>query len=763
MADIKRNRIGKFLLKFVLIVVILMMILILIASPLSRYLVEKNDVKYTGREIEVGRVFLNPLTGNVKLKNLKIYELNSDTVFFSVRTFKADLSIVKLLTGTYQVNSLLIERPEIIISRTDTVFNFSDLLEKFAIEADTTKELLHLNILNIKVRQGRVHYKETENPVDLTISKINFSSSGKYWDRDSIDGEFSLVPDTGKMSGNFKVNTENRNYQFNMNLNNFDLASIQGLLSGIIKKASLSAIVDMDLRAKGNFGDPKDIDATGTLDINDFHLGNGKGDDITSIRRVLVDFRQLNPKKGVYHFGQILIDSLSANYVRYDSLDNIKILMGSNAEKNDTIQKIDSANILLKILDSDYHIDNFSVKGANFRFTDYSNPEKFSLALNPLSITADSIDKSNSRLNIKIESKIEPHGLFTASIRMDPKNEKNIDGKYELSNMPAPMFNPYLLTFTSYQLDKGRIEIHGNWTIRNERIRILNHFIVIDPKNTKKSIRKDTRKVPLPLILAFIREKGSLIDYEIPITGNLNDPKFHLKDVLSDLLRNIFVKPPTTPYRLQVKNVEEEIEKTLTVVWKMRQVSLPKEQEKFLGKIADFLKDNKEANLVVHQIYHEAKEKENILFFEAKKKYFLEKKGKNENTLSKDDSIKVEKMPTKDSALLKYLDKTLKKPLPHTVQEKYYQYVGREVVSRKFELLAEKRREAFMKFFRDNGTDNRIDFLRIENQVPYNWFSYFKIDYKGDIPESLKEAFNKLYEINSEPPREDYSGLFKRR
>lgn len=763
MQDSKGNKIGKFILKLILIVVTLMIILILIASPLTRYLVEKYDVKYTGREIEVGRVFLNPLTGNVKLKNLKIYELNSDTVFFSMRTFKADLSIVKLLTESYQVNSLLIDHPEISISRTDTLFNFTDLIKKFAVEADTNKELLHLNILNIRVRQGKVHYTETENPVNLTLSKINFISSGKYWDRDSIDGEFSLIPDTGEMKGNFTVNTKNKNYQFKMNLNNFNLASFQGLLSGILKKASLSAIIDLDFRAKGNYGDLMDIDATGTLDINGLHLGNGKGDDITSIKRFLADFKQLNPKKNIYHFGQILIDSLSVNYMRYDTLDNITLLMGSNAEKNDTIQKIDSANILLKILNSDYHIDNFSVKDANLRFNDYSNFEKFSMAFNPLSIIADSIDKSNRRLNIKVESKIEPHGSFTASVSMDPKNEKNIDGKYKLSNMPASMFNPYILTFTSYQLDRGRIEMHGNWTIRNEKIRSLNHFVVIDPSNTKKIRRKDTRKVPLPLILAFIRERGGLIDYEIPITGNLKDPKFHFKDVVSDLLRNILVKPPTTPYRLQVKNVEEEIEKTLTVVWKMRQVSLPKEQEKFLTKIAGFLKDNKDANLKVHQIYHEAKEKESILLFEAKKKYFLENKGNNEGTLSKDDSIKVEKMPAKDSALLNYLNKTLKKPLPLTVQERYYKYVGREVVSRKFELMAEKRREVFMKFFRDNGTDNRIEFLKIENQVPYNWFSYFKIDYKGEMPESLKEAFNKLYEINSEPPREDYFNLFRRR
>ena len=47
----------------------------------------------------------------------------------------------------------------------------------------------------------------------------------------------------------------------------------------------------------------------------------------------------------------------------------------------------------------------------------------------------------------------------------------------------------------------------------------------------------------MPLIMTFIRERGNVIDYEIPITGNLKDPKFHLSDVIFDLLGNIFVKP----------------------------------------------------------------------------------------------------------------------------------------------------------------------------------------------------------------------------
>src|SRR5438045_7301912 len=100
--------------------------------------------------------------------------------------------------------------------------------------------------------------------------------------------------------------------------------------------------------------------------------------------------------------------------------------------------------------------------------------------------------------------------------------------------------------------------------------------------------------------MSFVRDYRNVIDYEIPITGSLKNPKFHLKDVIFDILGNIFVKPVMTPYRMEVKHIETEIEKSLTLTWSIRQTVLRSEQEKFLKKIADFLEENPEATIVVH-------------------------------------------------------------------------------------------------------------------------------------------------------------------
>ena len=94
----------------------------------------------------------------------------------------------------------------------------------------------------------------------------------------------------------------------------------------------------------------------------------------------------------------------------------------------------------------------------------------------------------------------------------------------------------------------------------------------------------------MPLMMAFIKERGNVIDYEIPVRGNLKDPHFRLSDVLLDLVKNIFIKPATTPYRMVVRNVEKKIETAILLNWEIRQASLRNKQEKMLTRIAEFLK-----------------------------------------------------------------------------------------------------------------------------------------------------------------------------
>lgn len=751
----------KFLVRTAIFVLLLVVILILVASPVTKYLIEKYDVDYTGREITIGRSVVNPVTGSVSLRNFKMFEQNSDTIFASVGRFAANIGILKILIGVYDVSSLKINDPVIRVVRDDTIFNFTDLIEKFAVAEDTAVEDkgLKLNIRNIRVNNGTVNYSEKNIPVDLTFSEFNFRSDGLRWDVDSINGEFSVIPGEGNLEGNFMFNQENMRYRLAVNLNDFGIKQFEPYLDAMTGEANVSAYIDLHLNTSGNADSLMNGQANGFFELRDFHFGPNADNDYLSLNRFLVQFREIDLRENKFYFDSILIDNPEILYQMYDSLDNFRRMFRSvlaEEAEEEVKETADTVDLLVDLIGTDYYIRNFTIKEARMEFNDFSIAEKFHIAIDPLNITSDSIDKQNRRVNVKFNGRLQPYGRFAATLSMNPENEENFDFAYEFRDVSAPMFNPYIATFTSYQLDRGTIEMHGEWHVNNSRINSLNHFLVIDPQDTKRVRGKDTKWIPLPLIMSFVRERGSVIDYQIPVKGDLNDPEFKIWDIISDLLRNILVKPPTTPYRLEVRNVENKIEKIMRVTWKMRQYRIEEGQDRFMKNISDFLKKNPEAHLVIQPVFHVAKEKENLLLFEAKKKYFFLSRNEKVGPLSKDDSMKVEKLSSKDSSFIRFLDRSLKNSELLSLQEKCSRFVEREVVENSYDNLVKFRREAFLQQFEKDGTAKRIDFLEIQNKIPYNWFSYYEINYKGDIPESLAEAFDKLYEINSEPPRRQF-------
>ncbi len=388
-----------------------------------------------------------------------------------------------------------------------------------------------------------------------------------------------------------------------------------------------------------------------------------------------------------------------------------------------------------------------------FKFKDFSLNEKFSADVFPLNLFADSIAKNKDRAKVKVWSGLKPYGEFSISVSINPKDSSDFDLYYKIDKLPTAMFNPYLITYTSFPMDRGTIEVNGAWHVRNGYINSDNHLLVIDPRLGKRVKKKDAKRLPLPLIMYFVRERGNVIDYEIPISGNLNEPKFHLRDVIFDILSNIFVKPPTTGYRIKVKQVENEIEKSLSFTWDMRQTDIDNGQEKFMDKMASYLKDNEGSTINIYPQLFEDKEKEYILFYQAKKKYFLQENEITDANYTMEDSIFVEKMSVKDSFFVRHVTKHVKNKLLFTMQDKCAAFLGNNIVETEYKRLARGRETAFINYFKARGVHRQVKFRNGVNHVPYNGFSFYKIEYKGELPYDLYKAYSKMNDLDDSPPR----------
>ena len=58
--------------------------------------------------------------------------------------------------------------------------------------------------------------------------------------------------------------------------------------------------------------------------------------------------------------------------------------------------------------------------------------------------------------------------------------------------------------------------------------------------------------------------------------------------------------------------------------------------------------------------------------------------------------------------------------------------------------------------FKDQGLIKRVSIEQGKNVVPYNGFSYYKIDYEGDFPEFIKKAYQKMNKLNNTSPRKKF-------
>ena len=754
-----------------IILILVPTIIIVFISPITKYLVEKYSVKYTGRKIKMDWAYVNPFTGYVHFSNFKVYEAVGDSIFFSSEGISVDFALRKILSKTYEITRLVLDKPKGTIILSNRVLNFNDLILRFAANpADSAKPPLHFNILNVKINDGTFYFRSILSKVNYFVKDVNLESSGKYWNIDTVVGKISFLSGigTGDVAVNFTINLNTLDYRYSVIVHKLSLEIIAQYLKDITSYGTFSANLDANIKATGNFKNEENLDETGRLQINDFHFGKTPQEDYLSFDKFVLVMNEVNPDKHIYHLDSVVLIHPYFKYEEYDKLDNIETMFGENganvvavdADKKRFNLIIELGHYLINVsknfFESVYKINTLALNRGNILFNDYSKSEEFSIAADPLYIAADSVHQDKGRIQMSLKTGIKPYGNAIINASVNPRDSEDFNVDFHIAKIPITIFNPYLISYTSFPMDKGTIDFNGSWKVRDGVIQSQNHLLIIDPSISKRIKNKNDRWIPMWLVMYLIRDRGNVIDYEIPVTGNLKNPKFHLHDVLFSTLRNIIVKPVTTPYRIEVNNQENDIEKSLTLNWGIRQSNMQSNEENFTKKLAKFLVENPGTSIVITPQHYETKEKEYILFFEAKKKYYLLLHPENAASFSESDSDYVDKMSVKDSLFVHYLNKHLTHTLEFTIQDKCGSLISPAFVNAKFNQLNKARESNFLSHFEGLGVGKRITFSTSQNTIPYNGFSFYKITYKGELPDYLIKAYCKMNELDNEKPREKY-------
>lgn len=772
------TRLKKVLVRVSLALVAVVVLIIVAISPVAKYLIQKYDTRFTGREITLDWAYVNPFTGYVHLDGLVIMEHNGDSVFLSADGLSADMAMRKLIMKTYEISSAKLTNPIGRIHQSGKEFNFNDLIEFYAADSMEVKsdKVTRFNLLDIEIENGEFHYVEDQTPVNLFIKEVNIKSEGMRYDADTMPIAFSLLSGngSGKITGDLAIHLKNSGYALGVKIDSFDLDLINQYLNDLTNYGTFAAMLDADLHSTGNFKTADSISTSGNIAVSNFQFGRTRGDDFASFESLVISIDRLSPKDFVYRYDSICLTKPFFKYQRFDTLDNVQTMFGEGGQNvkaadgnpNKFNLVIEIAHLIDRLsrnlLNSQYQVGRLAIYDGDLQYEDYSMGEKFSAGLNPFTVIADSVDKAHSRVNMRVNSGIKPHGNLNLALSIDPKDSSYFNLDFLIQKVALSMINPFLVTYTGFPLDRGALELSGNWVVRNGSISSMNHLVILDPRVSERIHSDDARWLPLNFAMALVREKGNVIDYEVPISGKLGDPAFNFWDVIIDIFTNIVLKPVSTPYRMNVRNVELELESNQQVKWPMHTSALTRDQRRYVDRIVDFLKGDEKAHITVVPHTYEEKEKEFILLFEAKKLYFLSGEGRKAENFSKKDSIDVAYLSVKDPGFVAFLNARIKDNTQFTVQHKAARLVGQSVLQNKYDLLIAEREKAFKAAFVEKGVIKQVTWGKAVHGVPFNGFSHYSMSYKGNVPDYLLRAYKRMDKYNSEGIREKYRRERKR-
>jgi hypothetical protein len=113
-------------------------------------------------------------------------------------------------------------------------------------------------------------------------------------------------------------------------------------------------------------------------------------------------------------------------------------------------------------------------------------------------------------------------------------------------------------------------------------------------------------------------------------------------------------------------------------------------------------------------------------------------------------------MFVKDGSFIHYLRRHTHDSTLFTIQERCARLIEADKLEASLRKLNSERRQSFLSYFKKEKVESQIKFSASVNGIPYNGFSFYRIEYKGEFPKSILKAYHQMQELNDAAPRKEF-------
>lgn len=699
----------------------LFLITILIAwIALPGYLkdyIESNDIDWINREITVGEIKLNPFTLSVGVSNTTIKEPKSDTNFVYCENLKVNFDLWPLLDSKISTNEIVVTGFLGNVIQNGKQFNFSDLLKTKKTKKTTKKdkkensEPIKFDLRNINITKSKINYSDTQLGSKLMLDSITINDQKFTSESIVFDADVALQqPEGGRLKGTVSYNLENSDYEVSVTAESWKLAPFKSYVTSAIHLSEFDGQLDANLNIAGNTNTDY-IKSKGKVTVADFKLIDPESKPLINIGKVFVDITEINSQENIYDFKDVLVEDTFVSFEYLTNGDNFtKWLVTSDkdslstndiSEKNTASEYYVSPFELLSVYIYDmtreyifksYTAEKILFSNFNLKFYDYTLEDPFFMDLTEVNIEAKDIKPQNNYANFHIKGKVNGAGVIDGDVSVSRQGVENMTVNMDVKGLFLNRFSPYGRFYTAHRFLEGISSFSNESVIKDSYLTSTNKLHIEKIKVSKKEKTKSGHSLPMRLAVTLMKDIDGNVNLDIPIEGPINDPEYKFGKVIWQVVKNIFTKIATSPFKAlsNAFNVNENDLKN--IYFDNGQVGLSTLEKKPLDKIVSVLNKKKEIKIELNHLYNKEYEMDAIALKSTKVDYLkqsglvLNKEvpiGKQAFDLSSTDAKYLEYLKSRSSSY----DETI------SIPENARKLLGEEVVREQLKIVISKQKE----------------------------------------------------------------------
>ena len=573
----------KIILFFILPALIVLIIIALIAlPPVAKKYINEHGKEYVGRKLSVDQLRINYFTSTFSIIGFRMFEADEQTPFVAFDSLTVDINPLRLFSSELDIEKIRFVKPEVTIIRTDSVFNFDDIIAFFNSKpkTDTVSKPsgpYKYVIRNISLISGKVTFNDKAINYTNIMSNLGFTIPYVSYNREQISeaGLKFYFENGGFLQAMAGYNQKEGAYNADLTVSKLDIAPFLPYMKPFFRFKSYEGLADGKFHIEGNINKPDSMMMRGDANLVGFVakdlsdrkvLGTGSGN---------VTITDSYPMKFVFNFEKITLTEPYLYFEMKDSTNNFLNLMVDTTTSS-------------KPFEYYYQVNHFKIDNGLLDFRDNTYGEPFDYHIDQVALKVDSITSTKKWVTAYSTARLNKRGKLKGELGINPSDPYELKVNYVITNFLLSDLNILSKYYVGTPIILGNMYYEGKTVITARQLTSENKLIIRNAKLGKKS--GGLMNIPLKLAFYLLKDVHGDIILDLPVNGDLNDPRTKIGKLVWQVFKNLVVKVVSSPFRAlsslmgvdpdEIRGIEFNYADTTLTNGHLRRIKLFSELEK---------------------------------------------------------------------------------------------------------------------------------------------------------------------------------------